>query len=1171
MKRIYLLSTLLCLLGLAGRAQILNSESFDGTTFVPAGWTNFLTSGSNTWTRVTTSAHPTGIGPHSGAGMAMFNSWSANGGVRSIITPAFTLVARGTSAANVSFWMYRENGLYPSTADKIDVYVNTAANLTGATLLGTVNRARSLSPTVGSDGWYQYTYNLPAGFTGATNYFILRATSAYGNDIYVDDVSWQSYPALPACSGTPTPGTIVASVTNGCSAYATSLALSGTSLVSGLTYQWQSSPDNSVWTNVPGATSSTFNTTITANIYYKCIVSCGASSATTASQYFTMTTCYIMSFNTNLSANICSGMFYDDGGPSGSYNASAGTSRYTFYPSATGSKVQIHFNSFAVETCCDWLKIYNGNSTGAPLVGQYYGLPPDFTSTAADGSLTFEFYSDGSVTGAGFEGVLSLVNVSPISVQPPATTNACQGIPVSVGLTATGTVTYQWYDNGTTNSNTGGTLISGATNATYSPSVAAVGTKYYYCVVKNSCNVSFPSNAAGFVVSAPPAAITGALSQVCQGRTITLGNTITVGTWTSSNTGVATVTGAAGVATVTGGATAGTANITYATSPACYVTRNITVNATPAAITTPTAFQTCVAGTTTFTHPDGGTGTWLSTDPAVATIGLSSGIVTGVTAGFATISYTNTNTCVITRQVTVNPLPVVSISPSTSGVVCLGDGTTFTASSPDPQTVLHSQNFNSGVAPWTVNTTLGTGWATVPSPGIAPFNGDGSHYLQGTGSTNTIITSPSFSTMGSYGSVRLTFNQYLYSFSPDVSAAVEYSINGGPWTELVNQVTGPMVVITDNGDNGAWDANDPEFSMDIPGAANQADVKVRFVYNANSLYWLIDNVKIAGVMPSSSYTWSGAAGLSCLNCATATMTPTATGTNSYNMAVTSSMGCVTNVPVSVTANPLPAAIAGNLTVCEGVTNTLSSTAGGTWVSSDPAKATIVSGTGALTGVAAGNTNITYTFTTTGCYTSATATVIPAPAAISPASVTVCHGSTVDLDCSTLNGTWSTSNASVATVDVSTGLVSGMGVGVANITYTVPNGCISVRSVTVNPLPAAITGASAVCVDASTTFSDSDPLGTWSSANTAIASVDPSTGSVTGVGAGNTVISYILPTGCIAIKGILVNPQPNAISGVDAVCQGATTVMSSSSGSATWSSSAPGVAAIDGSGIVTTNT
>ena len=146
------------------KAQVLLTESFDGLTFVPVGWNNILTSGTNTWTRVTSGTFPTQA-THSGAGEAKFNSWSANGGVRSMVTPALNFSIAGTK--QVSFWMYKDNG-YLSTADRVDVLINTVASTVGATTLGTVNRATNLSPTAGSNGWYQYTYTVPVCAPGQT-------------------------------------------------------------------------------------------------------------------------------------------------------------------------------------------------------------------------------------------------------------------------------------------------------------------------------------------------------------------------------------------------------------------------------------------------------------------------------------------------------------------------------------------------------------------------------------------------------------------------------------------------------------------------------------------------------------------------------------------------------------------------------------------------------------------------------------------------------------------------------------------------------------------------------------------------------------------------------------------------------------------------------------------
>ncbi|MBM3915346.1 MAG: hypothetical protein FJ348_04805 [Sphingomonadales bacterium] len=70
----------------------------------------------------------------------------------------------------------------------------------------------------------------------------------------------------------------------------------------------------------------------------------------------------------------------------------------------------------------------------------------------------------------------------------------------------------------------------------------------------------------------------------------------------------------------------------------------ITVTVTSAGTISPSAGYSWNASTTspTFTvtgATSGGTGTWSSSDPAVATIGSSSGIVSGVAAGTTTITY----------------------------------------------------------------------------------------------------------------------------------------------------------------------------------------------------------------------------------------------------------------------------------------------------------------------------------------------------------------------------------------------------------------------------------------------------------------------------------------------------------------------------------------------------
>ena len=71
--------------------------------------------------------------------------------------------------------------------------------------------------------------------------------------------------------------------------------------------------------------------------------------------------------------------------------------------------------------------------------------------------------------------------------------DASNATPLSVTASGgSGTFSYQWFSN-STNSNTGGTLVSGANNSSFLPPVTTVGTTYYYCVVSQTganCEVS---------------------------------------------------------------------------------------------------------------------------------------------------------------------------------------------------------------------------------------------------------------------------------------------------------------------------------------------------------------------------------------------------------------------------------------------------------------------------------------------------------------------------------------------------------------------------------------------------------------------------------------------------------------------------------------------------------
>jgi gliding motility-associated-like protein len=87
------------------------------------------------------------------------------------------------------------------------------------------------------------------------------------------------------CTAEPVAGTVVSSVASTCGSAPFSLSLTGSSLAAGLTYKWQSSPNNTTWTDIPGATGAGYSTSQTVSTWYRAIVTCtfsGASSTTDA-------------------------------------------------------------------------------------------------------------------------------------------------------------------------------------------------------------------------------------------------------------------------------------------------------------------------------------------------------------------------------------------------------------------------------------------------------------------------------------------------------------------------------------------------------------------------------------------------------------------------------------------------------------------------------------------------------------------------------------------------------------------------------------------------------------------------------------------------------------------------------------------------------------------------
>jgi hypothetical protein len=121
-------------------------------------------------------------------------------------------------------------------------------------------------------------------------------------DIGADDFD------LSACSGTPAPGNTLSSLAAVCPSTSFTLSFSvNLSALTGITYQWQSSPDGVLYSNIIGATNASYTTTQSSNTYYQAVVTCINSGLNGTSVPFQVTmsplsSCYCVSSATNNAA-----------------------------------------------------------------------------------------------------------------------------------------------------------------------------------------------------------------------------------------------------------------------------------------------------------------------------------------------------------------------------------------------------------------------------------------------------------------------------------------------------------------------------------------------------------------------------------------------------------------------------------------------------------------------------------------------------------------------------------------------------------------------------------------------------------------------------------------------------------------------------------------------------
>ncbi len=887
-------------------------------------------------------------------------------------------------------------------------------------------------------------------------------------------------------------------------------------------------------------------------------------------------------------------------------------------PTFTGAGTITACSSGAAVSINSNLAITDGTSAGtvdtfsvfaSPVHGSLSGFSTT-TTTASDGTATpsglsysptsgytgtdsFKIKATNTTGNSATKTIIVTVSASPNAGTISITTGS--GGAISDSFCATAYVDYvtsgsggTWSSTNTAIATVDNTTVPGRVTGIYSSSTMPLGgtTTISYTVTTASCG----SQSATRSVYIRPFSDTGSSRYpasgtiICTGATVTAtSNSVTNGlprynnttyghTWTTSNSSIATVNPSTGDIT---GRAAGTVNITYTTAPngcgSFFSKRSITIQTTPTGGTMSGAASICTGASTTYSVTGATTGgTWSSSNTSVATVDPSSGSVTGVGAGTATISYTATSascgSASSTQSITINAASGAGTISGSSSVCVSGNttlttsgstGGTWSSSNASLATVNTSSGVVYGVSTGSVTITYsytgacGTSVATYPMtvnglPVAGTISGSSNVCESATTTLTTTGTGGSWSS-SSTSNATVSSSGVVRGVAAG-SATISYSVTDGCGTSVATQ---------------SMTINPLPNAGSISGSSSLCETSGTTLSTSGSTggTWSTSSTSIATNSGSNIYAVSA-------------------GSVTVSYAVTN--GCGTDVAThSMTVNPLPNAgtISGSTTVCTGGSTVLSTggMTGGTWSTSSTSIATNSGAT--IYGASAGSVTISYA-KTNSCGTdvatySMTVNTTPDAGSISGTTNTCVASSSALTSSGMTGGTWTSGNTSLATVDAS-GNVYGVSAGVVAISYSVTTVCgTDVASVnfSVNALPDAgtVSGSTSVCVGANTPLFSTAPSGTWSTSDASVATIS-TTGTLHGVAVGTATISYSKSNGCgtdIATYSITVNPLPDAgsISGTASACVGASSTLSTSgSTGGTWSTSSSSVATNSGSDI-----
>jgi hypothetical protein len=292
------------------------------------------------------------------------------------------------------------------------------------------------------------------------------------------------------------------------------------------------------------------------------------------------------------------------------------------------------------------------------------------------------------------------------------------------------------------------------------------------------------------------------------------------------------------------------------------------------------------------------------------------------TAGSQSVTLVDRYGCdsIATLNLSLTSSPISVVTSASNSGICVGMDVDLSSTVNIPNVSIFSEDFNASTNDWlTFNNSSGDGAIALSGWNLRSngYNGHSSNdntqfyntisAVPQTNFTNTVLQSPSFSTMG-YPSINLVFYQYYRDKDANDSIRVQASIdNGLTWSNIYLHTTG------DIGGQSSFQ----QTTVSLDAFADQPAVMIRFNYHAVSAayYWTIDNLSVIGIQAEPEYSWTSTPpGFTASIQAPTGVSPIETTT--YTVTVLNAYGCIASDDVTISVSEALTPSSTDLSICQ---------------------------------------------------------------------------------------------------------------------------------------------------------------------------------------------------------------------------------------------------------------